>query len=171
MKILIAEDDPKTLKPYQLALEARGHQVWVTDNGEDCLRIYREEVKKRSASEKKEAAPFDAVVLDYRMPKKDGMEVARQMLELYSTQRIIFASAYVKDTLVDAVKQLQRVVELMQKPFRLEALVETVEDTQIYNELQKLNVDIDAFKAAHASHDEITQLLEAIRKLQKHRTF
>jgi two-component SAPR family response regulator len=47
------------------------------------------------------------------MPKKDGIEVAKEILEMNSKQRIIFASAYVKDTLEDAVKELKRVVELI----------------------------------------------------------
>jgi CheY-like chemotaxis protein len=49
------------------------------------------------------------------MPKKDGLEAAKEILELNPRQRIIFASAYVKETLEDSVKQLKQVVELMQK--------------------------------------------------------
>lgn len=171
MKVLIAEDDPMTLKPYQIALEARGHQVQVADNGEDCLRIYREEFNKYANQDNEKPSPFDAVILDYRMPKKDGMEVAKEILQLDPRQRIIFASAYVKDTLVDSVKQLKRAVELMQKPFKLEALIDNLEDKEIYEELRKLNVDADAFKAVNPSHDQIVLLLEAIRKIQKYRTF
>ncbi len=173
MRILIAEDDPNTLKPYQVALDARGHQVLVTDNGEDCVKIYREELNKHSTNpdSDKPSSPFDAVVLDYRMPKKDGMEVAKEILQINPKQRIIFASAYVKDTLIDAVKELKQAVELMQKPFKLESLIDTLEDKEIYEELRKLNVDADAFKAVNPSHDQIANLLEAIRKIQKYRTF
>lgn len=170
MKVLIAEDDPNTVKPYQVALDARGHKVLVTDNGEDCLKIYREESSRHSPSDDS-PAPFDAVLLDYRMPKKDGMEVAKEILELNPNQRIIFASAYVKDTLVDSVKQLRRAVELMQKPFKIEALIDTLEDKEIYEELKKLNVDADAFKAVNPTHDQIANLLEVMRRLQKNRTF
>lgn len=173
MRVLIAEDDPKTLKPYQVALSARGHDVRITDNGEDCIKIYREELDKHSKSKAPDdnPSPFDAVILDYRMPKKNGMEVAREIIELAPHQRIIFASAYVKDTLADSVKQLKRAVELMQKPFKLEALIDTLEDKEIYEELKKLNVDIDAFRAVNPSHEQITKLLESIRRIQKYRTF
>ena len=105
------------------------------------------------------------------MPKKDGMEVAKEILSINPNQRIIFASAYVKDTLVDSVKELKQAVELMQKPFKLEALIDTLEDKEIYEELRKLNVDADAFKAVNPSHEQIALLLEAIRRLQKYRTF
>ena len=72
--------------------------------------------------------PFDAVILDYRMPKKDGLEAAKEILELNPRQRIVFASAYVKETLEDSVKQLKQVVELMQKPFEADTLADTIED-------------------------------------------
>jgi CheY-like chemotaxis protein len=52
--------------------------------------------------------PFDAVVLDYKMPKINGMEVAKEMLTVNAHQRIIFASAYVQDTLVYSVHQLKQ---------------------------------------------------------------
>lgn len=169
MKILIAEDDPLTLKPYKVALEARGHSVELTDNDEDCTKVYNSKSKQ---TEKRDGElPFDAVILDYRMPKKDGMEVAKEILAINPNQRIIFASAYVKDTLVDSVKELPRAVELMQKPFKLEALIDTLEDKEIYDELKKLEVDADAFKAVNPSHDQISKLLESIREIQKFRTF
>lgn len=168
MKILIAEDDPMTLKPYRVALEARGHSVQLTDNGEDCTKVYAEHLKQNNVDGE---SPFDAVVLDYRMPKKDGMEVAKEILAINPNQRIIFASAYVKDTLVDSVKELHRPVELMQKPFKLEALIDTLEDKEIYEELKKLEVDADVFKAVNPSHQQISRLLESIRKIQKFRTF
>jgi hypothetical protein len=39
MKILIAEDDT------DIALQNRNHHVVMTDNGIDCLTIYRQELK------------------------------------------------------------------------------------------------------------------------------
>lgn len=117
------------------------------------------------------SSPFDAVVLDYRMPKKDGMEVAKEILNINPNQRIIFASAYVKDTLQDAVKELKQAVELMQKPFKVQALVDTIEDTQIYEELKKLEVDAEIFKAVNPTHGQLNSLLQSIRTIQKNRTF
>jgi CheY-like chemotaxis protein len=51
------------------------------------------------------------------MPGMNGMDVAKEILEVSPHQRIIFASAYVEETLEESVKQLKQVVELMQKPF------------------------------------------------------
>ncbi len=47
--------------------------------------------------------PYDAVVLDYRMPKKDGLGAAKEILALNPSERIIFASAYVDETLRESI--------------------------------------------------------------------
>ena len=173
MKISIAEDDKDTASSYKRALEERNHQVVISDNGEDCLKVYHEELQKvkSETDATKHIQPFDVVILDYKMPKMNGMEVAKEILAVNPHQRIIFASAYVKETLEDSIKQLKKVVELMQKPFGEDALIDTVEDKEIYSELQKLNVNIEYFKSANFRHEQLTTLLETLRKLQKGRTF
>jgi CheY-like chemotaxis protein len=173
MKILIAEDDIDTAASYKMAIEERNHQVVITDNGEDCLKVYQEELQKVSfkTDPTEHIQPFDAVILDYKMPKINGMEVAKEMLAVNPHQRIIFASAYVKETLVESIKELKQVVELMQKPFGEDALIDTIEDKEIYSELQKLNVNVDDIKAGNFRHEQIRSMLETLRKLQKGRTF
>ena len=172
MKILIAEDEKDVLSAYQFALAAAGHEVVTTENGADCIDAYSQHFEQFKNDRKtNRRAPFDTVLLDYRMPKKDGMQVAREMLVLYPSQRIIFASAHVKETLLDSVKQLNRVVELMQKPFGIKALIDTIEDKEIYDGLHALNVKIDQLKDMNPSHDQISELLEGLRKLQKGKTF
>jgi len=137
MKILLAEDEPEIATGYRIMLEKRNHEVVITYNGEDCLKVYHDALRAIPASR---ISPFHAVVLDYRMPKKDGMEVAKEILAVNPHQRIIFASAYVRDTLVDSVKQLKQVVELIQKPFELSVLVNTIENMGNWAELEKINV-------------------------------
>ncbi|MEM2759233.1 MAG: response regulator [Nitrososphaerales archaeon] len=168
MKILIAEDENDIAIPYRIALEKRSHDVVMTSNGEDCLMTYYEALRRVS---KRNSSPFDVVVLDYRMPKMDGMEVAKAILRVNPHQRIIFASAYVKDTLVDSVKQLKQVVELIQKPFELDALINTIEDKEIYTELEKLNAKVQQIKDLDPTHEEVRDLLDGLRMVMKGRTF
>ena len=196
MKILIAEDESDISHTYRVALESRNHDVEITDDGVKCIQVYREELAKRQASSYKNmkhnnnlqdsrltaATPFDVVVLDYKMPGKDGMEVAKEILEINPDQRIIFASAYVKETLENSVKQLKRVVELLQKPFEIQAFIDTIEDRQVYEELKKIMINIRAMDDNNASSEEnsgysstsrerIRDLFECVRKIQKNRTF
>ena len=116
-------------------------------------------------------SPYDVVILDYRMPGMNGMEVAKEILNADPNQRIIFASAYVKETLENSVKDLKQVVELLQKPFALKQLTDTVEDTLAFEELKELNVDVDRIKGADLTHTQIFDLLSKLRRIQKNRTF
>jgi CheY-like chemotaxis protein len=150
-------------------------------------------------------SPFDAVVLDYRIPGKDGLYVAKEILELNPEQRIIFASAYVKETLEDSVKKLGTVVELIQKPFDADVLVDTIEDKEAqegvkilmrnlihtnkrtenksnnndYGDYHYDDDDINQHddhgyeedKEFEPSLDQLADLFEGLRRIQKGRTF
>ena len=171
MNIMIAEDEHDIAMQYKIALEERHHHVTIAEDGEECLKAYRNALGRESEIEN--GSPFDVVVLDYRMPKKDGMEVAKEILELNPHQRIIFASAYVKETLVDSVKQLKQVVELIQKPFELDVLVDTIENKEAYAELEKLNVKLNfsSYNENNLTSEQIEQITEALGKILKVRAF
>ena len=173
MKILIAEDEPDLRDQYKEFLEQNNHKTIATKDGDECLSNYKTEHKKLTTSpnEPELETPFDAVILDYQMPKKNGLDVAKEILSLAPKQRIIFASAYVENTLKDSIKNLKQIVELMQKPFPLQALVDTIEDKEIYQELEKLNVDIRNLKELEPTHAQVRDYLDALKKIQKGRTF
>jgi CheY-like chemotaxis protein len=196
MRILIAEDESDISHTYRVALESRNHDVNIANDGISCLRIYRDELaNRRSSSSDKSTkynnianakgsppsatSPFDVVVLDYKMPGKDGMEVAKEILTINPDQRIIFASAYVKETLENSVKELKRVVELLQKPFEIQAFIDTIEDKQVYEELKKIMINIRAIdydntsseQDSTSSRERMRDLFEFLRKIQKNRTF
>lgn len=164
MRILVAEDEPLIARDYRLILQSRGHDVTVHDNGLSCLEAYTTalgEVNKQSRFSDK--IPFDVVILDYRMPKKDGLETAREIVKLCPEQRIIFASAYTRETLKEAAKELHQVVELLQKPFDLSYLVEVVEDTNVYNHLAKLNDKITQMKDPDLTDSELAELMKIVQ--------
>src|SRR5215469_2856249 len=172
MRILIAEDDADSSESYKDVLEARSHSVMLAKNGEECLKIYSKELKQIEIEKRERGTtPFDAVILDYMMPQKDGMQVAKEILEMNPKQRIIFASAYVEETLEDAVKELKQVVELMQKPFAVDALVDTIEDKEIYDGLKEIMLNMKQIKNESPSPQQLKSLFESLRKIQKGRTF
>ena len=169
MKLLIAEDEPDLLTQYKTILEEANHKIVSAEDGEIAISLYSEEFDKMSGDDAQ--LPFDAVVLDYQMPNKNGLDVAKEILAMCPKQRIIFASAYVQETLTDSITNLKQIVELLQKPFGLQALIDTIEDKEIYQDLEKLNVDIKNLKELNPSHAQIRDYLEALQKLQKGRTF
>ncbi|MDE1861897.1 MAG: response regulator [Thaumarchaeota archaeon] len=169
MEVLIADDERDLLDQYKSSLEGRGHNVTTCLDGEQCLKVYEVESKQIEGNDS--ATPFDAVVLDYQMPKKNGIEVAQRILALNPHQRIIFASGYIQETFLDSIKQLRQVTEIMKKPFSLQALADTIEDNEIYSELEKLNVDVAAIKELNPSHAQIKAYFDVLCRLQKGRTF
>ena len=169
MHVLIAEDEKDLLEQYVEALEEKGHTVTTSKNGDECLKIYRIEESENKSDDN--APPFDAVILDYQMPLKNGLETAKEILKINPHQRIIFASGYVQETFFESVKNLKQITEIMKKPFKLNALIDTLEDTEIYSKLEKLNVDISAIKELNPSHEQIKAYFEVLSQLQKGRTF
>jgi DNA-binding NtrC family response regulator len=143
-------------------------------------KIYKEEQQQQqrhhdemTTSSSSSSSPFDVVILDYKMPKKDGLQVAKEILDINPEQRIIFASAYVQDTLAESVKELKRVVEVMQKPFSMSALVDIVENREAYEGLKTLmSTARDVIKDLdNPSSDQIKHLFEGLRKVQKFKGF
>jgi CheY-like chemotaxis protein len=175
MRILIAEDDPEAVQAYKDALYSRNHHVTITRNGEECLKVYNKNLTKSKKEKENKSnnvsSSFDVVVLDYKMPKKDGMEVAKEIFDINPEQRIIFVSAYVRDTLEDSVKQLKRVVELIQKPFDIDVFIDTIEDIEVYEGLKNLVVNVRQIKDNNPTKKQINELIEGLRKIQKTRAF
>jgi CheY-like chemotaxis protein len=169
MHILIAEDEKDLLDQYVEALEEKGHKVAVSKNGDECLKIYRIEESENKSDDN--VSPFDAVILDYQMPIKNGLETAKEILKINPHQRIVFASGYVQETFFESVKSLKQITEIMKKPFKLEALIDTLEDKEIYSKLEQLNVDISAIKELNPSHAQIKAYFDVLCQLQKGRTF
>lgn len=169
MNVLVAEDDLNMTNLYRIALEAKGHHVRITQDGEECIRVYKEAFEKLAESGKKPSKydPFDVVVLDYRMPKVDGLEAAKAILALNRSQRIVFASAFVKETLRDSVKHLEQVVELIQKPFEPKVLVDLVGDTSATKELEEINKLVADLNTSSPDDEQINELLGILKRIQK----
>ena len=169
MKILIAEDYSDTAMAYKYSLYDRGHKVTITSDGEECLKVYHDELHRVTlhSDPTEHILPFDVVLLDYRMPKMDGLEVAKEIFAVNPHQRIVFASAYLRDTLLESVEKLNRLVEVLNKPFGKQELIDTVEDKSIYLELQNMDIDIDLLKKADLRHEQLKDTLDLLRKIKQ----
>jgi CheY-like chemotaxis protein len=66
LHILLVEDDPAVAGMYKLKLELEGYRVTVTRDGEEGLRVAREQHP-------------NLIFLDVRLPKMDGMTVLEAM--------------------------------------------------------------------------------------------
>lgn len=171
MKVLIAEDDPYAASLYEVALSDRGHDVMLTRDGEECIERYVEALSETldNNSNGASVSPFNAIVLDYRMPRKNGLDVAKEILSINPNERIIFASAHVIDTLSQSISELGKVVELLQKPFEMDPFVDLLEDLTITKGLEELNVDVKSIKELKPTREQLRDLLEGLRRIEKGR--
>jgi CheY-like chemotaxis protein len=164
LKVLVAEDNPDTRFYYDVLFEKYRHVLISAKDGLECLQIYHDELEniRLQTDAMQKIQPFDAVVLDYKMPGRNGLEVAKEILAVNPHQRIIFASAYVRDTLREAVRQLKQLVELVQKPFNERQFIDILEDAEVYQELGKLGVDVNQIKMGNFRHEQLKKLLETM---------
>ncbi len=129
MKILVAEDSQSVAMVYKKTLEKRGHLVIITENGLKCLYQYTDDFKLRG-DDKKKTSLYDLVILDHKMPRMAGTDVAKEIIEMNPKQRILFVTGHVKD-MMKGVRKIGEKIELMQKPFRISAMINQVEDAKL----------------------------------------
>lgn len=148
VRILILESHKDTAISYKNILEKRTHTVTLVDNSEDCSKLYSEELQNiRISGISQTKNPFDIVMLDFMTSKTNYIDLIKEILAINPHQRILFLfSANVRKTLVNSARQLKQVVELLQKPFDIQSLVDIVEDKYIHEELEKFKINVAVFQ-------------------------
>ena len=126
MNVLVAEDNLFTIQQYKHVLEKNGYNVTTARDGEECMQKYNEAFLSLE-TESIESGPFDVVLIDNNMPKKNGAEAVREILEICPNQRIIFASAYNINSILSAPGVLKDSVEILQKPFSLNTMIAKIQ--------------------------------------------
>lgn len=123
----MAEDEKNILLMYRVFLEGEGHEVTAARDGEECLKEYMLSDQGNK--------PFDVVILDYRMPKMNGRDVAKEILARHPGQTIIIITAFSKElTDFSGIEK----IEVLQKPFELEDLTKLLMklfDPQIHSDM------------------------------------
>ena len=109
MRIILAEDEQSIREVCEIVLQDAGHEVTSVSDGEECIQFY--------FAEKSKGINFDLIIVDYHMPKKDGAEVIKAILDKYPDQKIIMLTAFSKDVTsktipIDKVKVLFKPIEL-----------------------------------------------------------
>ena len=107
--ILIVDDDTDILFLYQKMIERIGFKVIGTaNNGEKAVQLYKSfQIKP------------DVILMDHRMPKKNGLEATKEILSISNRSKIIFASA---DKSIEKQALSIGAVSFKKKPFSIERL-------------------------------------------------
>ena len=132
MRILVAEDSESFALLYKNTLEKRGHSVTIARDGNSCVYKYTD-AQQNIGKE----TPYDLVILDHQMPRMQGTQVAKEILELNPNQRILFVTGHVKE-MMKGVKAIGEKIELLQKPFPTMAMIRQVEGITRFRWLQRI---------------------------------
>ena len=79
--ILVVDDDRNLRQLYQAELETEGYRVLLAKNGNEATRSVGKETP-------------DLIVMDIRMPEKDGLDAMAQILRDHGRIPIILNTAY-----------------------------------------------------------------------------
>lgn len=108
MNILIADDELDMLKILQNYFQREGFTVFTATNGEEALTVFYQE-------------KIDLAILDWMMPKIDGMMVCREMKK---TQKIKVLMLTARDTGEDELQALaEGADDYVNKPFYPKVLI------------------------------------------------
>ena len=140
-KLLIVDDEEDNLDLLQRIFH-RSHLILLAKNGFEALAILANE------------PDIAVIVSDQRMPMMSGTEFLSQVADHYpDTLRIILTAHTDVDDLVEAINQ-SKVFKYITKPFKVEDLVEVVQQaTEIHKLLQlrtsKLRNDLENAEARY----------------------
>ena len=135
-RLLIADDEPHILELYKEWLEFESKQVVAVSDGQKCLEVYKKEFNYYGSADY-----FDVVILDHKMPNMTGLQAASEILKINPRQRIIFASGYLEKTLLASLTRLNRAIEVIEKPFSMDSLINMIDQMTIFEKLEKININ------------------------------
>ncbi len=103
MKVLLIDDDRDLVDLLRYSFQRNGYKVLVAFDGEMGLRTF-------------EMEPPDLIVLDLMMPKRDGMQVLKEIRAVSQVPIIILSASGDEDRLVAALEN--GADDFLVKPFR-----------------------------------------------------
>jgi len=114
-RVAIVDDDLELRTTYSFVLEHLGYRTLTADDGEEIVNhVFSGDAE----------AP-DVILMDYRMPKMNGLEAAKRILRDRPGMKIIISTAD------DSVKEqaISAGMTFLQKPFSLDELADAINES------------------------------------------
>ena len=122
-KILVIDDEKSIRDTLKEILEYEDHQVDVAEDGEEGLEQFKNN-------------KYDIVLLDIKMPKKDGIEVLEDIFGVATDVPVIMISGHGNiDTAVESIKK--GAYDFIEKPLDLNRLLVTIRNAMDRSSLIK----------------------------------
>jgi len=112
--VLLVEDEGQVRTLECGILKARGYNVLTAGHGKDAVRICQEY-----------PGPIHLLVTDLILPHMNGRELARRILPMRASMKVLFVSGYPDETIMSAGLARNK-VPFLQKPFASETFLKTV---------------------------------------------
>ncbi len=113
LKVAIVDDEPDLQRLYQLALSSKGYDIaFVANDGTDAV-------------EKNRKTPARVIIMDHRMPTKNGVEATREILAERPKTKVIFVSA---DEAVEKEAKEAGEERFLKKPISLKELIKNIDE-------------------------------------------
>lgn len=114
-KVLVVDDEPLFCEMVRRFLEGRGYSVVEAYDGDQALVVY-------------DQARPDVILLDVRMPGKDGLQVLRELKVIDPAASVIMVAA-VRDEELARMARAEGALEYITKPVDLDYLDSVIATT------------------------------------------
>lgn len=138
LKVLVIDDEQVDCDHAKLVLQELGIYAETCLDGKEALKLIEINMAKQE--------PYNLILLDWKMPKKDGLEVAKSIRSIYKNDStaIIFLTAYNWEEIVDKTGDL-KIDGYITKPLFSSNIIEEF-DKAIINHMSNNKVDEKVIK-------------------------
>lgn len=154
-KILVIDDEKSIRETLKEILEYEDHQVDLAEDGEVGLELFKEN-------------KYEIVLLDIKMPKKDGIEVLEDIFKIATDIPVIMISGHGNiDTAVESIKK--GAYDFIEKPLDLNRLLVTIRNamdkTSLIKETKTLKRQVSKTYDIVGESKPIVQVKDMIEKV------
>lgn len=153
-KLLVVDDESSIRRTLKEILEFEKYEVDLAANGMDALDLVK-------------AHPFDAILLDIKMPEMDGMEVLEKLQQFTDCPVVMISGHGTIETAVEAIKK--GAYDFIVKPPDLNRLLITVRNAidkkDLVSQTKRLKKEVEKKYQIVGSSPEIMALKEMIAKV------
>jgi len=112
--VMVVDDEAFIVDLYRDILKLKGYEVVATAyDGDEAVKKFRSMGKRP-----------DIIILDHRMPTKNGIETMGEILAMDKESVILFVSA---DVMIEQAALTNGAAGFLSKPFSMDDLVESIE--------------------------------------------
>lgn len=120
LSILYVEDDDVLRTQTETIFRNLFKSVDIARDGEEGLSIYKNYLESNNKN-------YDIVITDIQMPKMDGIDLSKALLQINKNQKIIIISAYDEKEYIEEVVKLG-IDGFMQKPLSTDQILEILQE-------------------------------------------